>query len=279
MSMTWVTKADGTRQPFQKEKIVNTCLRMHASREAAETIADKIEKRAYNGMPTKKILQMIFKYLKNYQPAVEHQIDLKRAISLLRPQPDFERFVHLLLEEHGYVVSCNRIVRGRCVEHEVDAIARKGDETILVEIKHHFKHHTRTDLDVCRIIRATFEDLTEGFSLGLNSINFSKAMVICNTKLSNHAKQYAKCRGVEHIGWKAPPEHGLERMIEEKKLHPITFLKGLDKKSREKLMDNGIILLKQLTEHDAPELWEKTKIPRDKLEESIRKAKEILSNV
>ena len=275
--MIRVTKADGTRQPFHREKVVNTCLRMHASREVAESIADKIESKAYDGIPTKKILQMIFRHMKRYQPAVGHQIDLRRAISLLRPKPDFERFVQMLLEEHGYVVTCNQIIRGKCVEHEIDAIARKGDETYLVEIKHHFNHHTYTGLDVPRIARATLEDLTEGFSLGLNSTNFTKALIVCNTKFSWHAVQYAKCRGIDHIGWKAPPEHGLERMIEERKLHPVTFLKGLDKESRERLLDNDVILLKQLMTHDASELSEKTTVRRSKLERSIERAKEILS--
>jgi len=274
-----VIKADGTRQPFQRGKVINTCLRMHASREAAENIADKIESRVYDGIPTKRVLQMIFSYLKKYRPAVRHQTDLRRAISLLRPKPDFERFVQMLLEEHGYTVSCNQIVRGKCVEHEVDAIAHKGHKTYLVEIKHHFNHHTYTGLDVPRIARATLEDLTEGFSLGLNPINFSKALIVCNTKFSEHAARYARCRGIDHVGWKAPPEHGLERMIEEKKLHPVTFLKGLNKRSREKLMDSGIILLKQLMVHNADELWKKTKIPRNQLEESIKKAKEILSDI
>lgn len=277
MPVEWVTKADGTGQAFQKEKIVNTCLRMGASREAAEAIAEKVEGKVYDGIPTKKILQMTFNYLKKYRPAIEHQIDLRKAISLLRPKPDFERFVQMLLEEHGYTVSCNQIVRGRCVEHEIDAIARKGNETYLVEIKHHLDHHAYTGLDVPRIAQATLEDLNEGFDLGLNSISFAKALIFCNTKFSEHAARYAQCRGIDHIGWKAPPDHGLERMIEEGGLHPITLLKGLDQGSREKLADNGILLLRQLVAHEADELSEKIKIPRDHLEKVIKKAKEILS--
>lgn len=272
----WVTKADGTRQPFQREKIIRTCLRMHASREAAEAVANKIESRAYDGIPTKKILQMIFRYLKKYRPTVRHQIDLRKAISMLRPKPDFERFVQLLLREHGYKVTPNQIVRGKCVEHEIDAVARLGGETFLVEVKHHYGHHTYTGLDIFREARATFEDLTEGYSLGLNSINFTKALVICNTKSSKQASQYARCRGIKHIGWKAPPERGLEQLIEEKRLYPITFLKGLDKGTREKLADSEVLLLKQLVEGNISEIKKRTRIQRKHLIELTEKAKEIL---
>ncbi len=275
--MIWVTKADGTRQPFQREKVIRTCLRMRVSTEAAEAIVDKIEGRVYDGIPTKKILQMIFRYLKSYRPAVRHQIDLREAISMLRSKPDFERFVQLLLREHGYEVTSDQIVRGRCVEHEIDAVASLGGETFLVEVKHHYGHHTYTGLDVFREVRATFEDLTEGYGLGVNSINFTKALVVCNTKSSKQASQYAKCRGIKHIAWKAPPERGLEQLIEEKRLYPITFLKGLDKGTRAKLADNEVLLLKQLIEGKISKLGKRTGIQRKRLIELRKNAKEIIS--
>jgi hypothetical protein len=278
MSKIWVTKADGTRQPFQRQKIINTCLRMRVSRKVAEAVADKVEISVYDGIPTRRILRMIFTYLQREQPTFKHRIDLRKAISLLRPKPDWEHFVQMLLGELGYEVTPNQIVRGRCVEHEIDAIARSGDETVLVEIKHHYKYHTSTGLDTCRVIRATFEDVTEGFDLGLNSINFNKTMVVCNTKFSNHARRYAKCRGINHIGWNTPLDHSLDRIIEEKKFHPITLINNLDRKTEEQLGDKGIVLLRQLTENNIGELSKKTRIKNDKLEGLAQKAKNILSH-
>ncbi len=275
--MVFVTKFDGARQPFDRNKVVDTCLKKGVDREAAETIADTIESKAYDGIPTKKILQMIFAALKTHRPAIKHQINLREAISLLRPKPDFENFVQLLLGEYNYKVIPNRIVRGKCIGHEIDAIANKNDETILVEIKHHFDHHTRTHLDVSRQVRATFEDLTEGFGLGLNSVNFSKALIVCNTKFSESARQYAKCRGIACVGWNSPPEHGLERMIEEKNLHPITLIKGLDAKTEEKLGDNGVLLVRQLTKRDINKLYRRTRIKKDKLAILAKKARKIIS--
>ena len=38
-----VKKADGSVQPFDKDKIMKTCLRVGANREIAEEIAGKIE--------------------------------------------------------------------------------------------------------------------------------------------------------------------------------------------------------------------------------------------
>jgi hypothetical protein len=273
----YVTKFDGTRQPFDKTKIVRTCLRMGATRDVAESIAEEIENRIYDDIETKTILQMIFKRLRKHKPVIRHQIDLRKALSLLNPAPDFERFIQILLSEHNYEVTPNQVVKGRCVEHEVDAIARKNGKTCIVEVKHHHKYHTPTSLDVSRISRAVFEDVTEAYELGLNNLKIDYALIVCNTKLSEHAKRYADCRGIHHIGWSSPPNHDLQTMIEEKKLYPITFLKGLNAKTRNKLVHNGVILLKQLTEKTPKELRRQTGISKEKLGSIVDKTRTILS--
>ena len=273
----YVTKFDGTRQPFDKNKIVRTCMRMGATRAVAESIAEEIENRVYNGIETKKILQMIFRSLRKHKPVTRHQIDLRKALSLLSPAPDFERFIQLLLSEHGYEVTPNQIIRGRCVEHEVDAVARKNGKTCIVEVKHHYKYHTPTSLDVSRISRAVFEDVTEAYELELSNLKIDYALIVCNTKLSEHAKRYADCRGIRHIGWSSPPNRDLQTMIEEKKLYPITFLKGLNAETRNKLASNGVILLKQLTEKTPKELRKQTGISKEKLGSIVGKARAILS--
>jgi len=274
--MIFVTKFDGRKQPFQKEKVINTCLRMRASPGQARAVADKIESKLYDGIKTKEILEMIFRYMKEYRPEIAHEIDLREAISLLRPKPDFEQFVRLLLKEYGYQVGISQIVKGKCVEHEVDGIAKKSEDIIYVEVKHHFNHHTYTGVDIFLEAQARLGDLVEGYKSKINPIKFDKILIVCNTKFSDHAKRYADCMGITYIGWKAPEEEGLEQMIEKKKLYPITFLKDLDRRTEAKFGDVGIVLLKQLVETDIEELQERTKIPKNRLKGFVKKAKEIL---
>ncbi len=274
--MIYVTKFDGRKEPFLKEKIIRTCLRMHASLEQAKLIADRIEAEAYEGIPTKKILKLIFKHLKEFKPEIRHQIDLREAIALLKPKPDFEKFVQLILKEYGYEVEGNRIIPGNCVEHEIDGILRKDGETIYLEVKHHFNHHVYTGLDIPLEVNSIFEDLKKGFRNGKNSINFTQALIVCNTKFSEHAIRYAKCKGIKLIGWRYPEERGLERLIEEKKLYPITFLKGLDEKTREKFSSAGIVLIKQLVEKSLEELHRETGISKSKLKKIVEKARQLV---
>jgi Holliday junction resolvase-like predicted endonuclease len=276
--MVFVTKFDGRKQPFDKEKVIRTCLKMHASEEQARSVADRVEAKVYDGISTKKILQMIFAYLKQYRPEVKNRIDLREAIGLLRSKPDFEQFVALLLQEYGYKILTNQIVPGKCVGHEIDAIARKDDEVIYVEVKHHLQHHTFSGIGVFLEARATFEDLQEGFQAGKHNFNFSKGLVVCNTKISDHAMQYAFCRDIGYVSWNYPSERCLSKMVEEKRLYPITLLKDLDEKTEQMLGDNNILLLKQLIELDADELMHRIKIPKQKIKLLQEKARELLQS-
>ena len=145
----------------------------------------------------------------------------RKALSLIEPKPDFERFVQLLLEEYDYKVYPNKIIRGKCVEHEVDAVAVKHGLTYIVEAKHKYNYHTPVSLDTSRIARAVLEDLVEGHELGRNNIKVDKALIVCNTKLSDHAMEYSECRGIDRICWNSPKNFDLQTMIESKKLFPI----------------------------------------------------------
>jgi hypothetical protein len=252
-------------------------MRMGGSRAHAERIADEVEKRLYDGMPTQEILGIVRRCLRECKPRLDLGVDLRGAISMLRPVPDFERFVRLMLREYGYKVSANRIVRGRCVEHEIDGIARKRGEVVYVEVKHHSNPHTYTGMDVMKEARATLEDLVEGVEDGVNRIKFNKALVVCNTKFSNHAKRYSECRGIGHIAWKSPVDGGLEQRVREKELYPITMFRDLDSEAEKELGNRGIVLLKQVFEQDVGRLARSIGVRRYKLEDLAEFAREVLS--
>ena len=269
----FVTKADGTRQLFDGEKVVKTCLRMGASRKIADAVAEKVGKRLYNGIPTSKILQMTFRLLRKYKPAIRHLLDLRRGLSLMASKPEFENFVQILLAHNGFEVSPNRLVTGKCVEHEVDAIARKGGITYFVEAKHHVNYHTPTGLDESRIARAILEDIAEGFQCGKCNLKIDRAMIVTNTRYSEHARRYGKCRDTLQIGWSSPANLSLQSMVEEKNLHPLSCLRGLKRETKTKLVNSGIVLMKQLFEEKPSTLARKTGVQKETLKQIIEKAK------
>lgn len=274
----FVTKADGSRQLFDREKVVGTCLRMGVSRETAEEVVDKVEKRLYDGISTRKILQMTFRLLRSRKPAVKHLVDLRRGLSLMDSKPEFEVFVQALLAHNGYEVSPNRILPGKCGEHEVDAIAKKDGVTFFVEAKHHVNYHTPTGLDESRIARAILEDVTEGFECGSCDFKVDGAMIVTNTRYSDHARRYGKCRNILQIGWRSPSDLSLQSIIEENNLYPISCIRGLKRATKTKLVNKGIVLMKQLLEETPATLARKTGIPKETLKQLMAKTETILTN-
>jgi hypothetical protein len=253
-----VKKADGSLQLFDREKVARTCLRMGANKHAADEIAEKVERRLYDGISSAKILQIIFQFMRRHKPTVGNIFDLRKGLSLMTPKPEFEVFVQALLARSGFEVSPNRLLNGKCVEHEVDAIARKDGFTFFVEAKHHSRYHTPTGLDESRIARAVLEDVVEGFALGKSDLKIDRAMIVTNTRYSSQALQYGACRNILQIGWSSPKNQGLQRLISGRNLFPLSCLRGLSMDFRLKLALSGIVLFEQLIKEDTRSLSRKT---------------------
>jgi len=166
----------------------------------------------------------------------------------MNPKPDFERYIHVVLREHGYTVKPAPIIQGACVTHEIDGIAEKDGELIYLEVKNHSATHTYTPFSVTLSAKAKLDDIREGFRKGLSKYNFDKVLIVCNTRFTDHARKYAKCMGLEHIGWNIPEGRGIDRLIEEKGVYPATMIESLTQSELEKLFQRNILTLKQITQ-------------------------------
>jgi len=268
-----VTKANGSQQPYDREKIIRTCLRLGASREVAIQIEQHVARRVYDGISTQKILQIIFTLIRKQKPAVKHLFDLRRGISLMESKPEFEVFVRALLMHSGFQVQPNAILRGLCGEHEVDAIATKDGLTYLVEAKHHVNYHALTGLDESRIARAIIEDVTEGYSSGATEVKIDRAMIVTNTRFSDHAINYGRCREILQVGWASPENFALRDTIQKYKLYPLSCLRGVSIETRLRLVNSGIVLIKQLLEQDSGYLERKIGLPHETVLTIMEKAK------
>jgi hypothetical protein len=222
---------------------------------------------------------MAFALMSKPKPAVKHVFDLRYAISLMEPKPEFEMFVRVVLAHIGFQVTPNTILRGLCGEHEVDGIATKDGLTHLVEAKHHTNYHALTGLDESRIARAIMEDVTDAYKSGVTATKVDRALIVTNTKYSEHALVYGGCRGILQVGWDLPEGFGLRDAVEKYKLYPLSCLRGIDRETRLRLVDAGIVLIKQLLEQDSRYIERKIEVPQEKVAvimENARHATETL---
>lgn len=239
-----IVKMNGHMDDYSRSKLLRSCERAGASSELCSMIADHVENKLYDGMPTRDILSIIHRQLRNAGDTISAvRYKLKEAIAKQDPElHEFEFFITRLLKYEGYDTehSPEPKIQGDCIDHEIDVVARKGKMVAIVECKHHYRDHTFTGLDTPMRQWARLDDISCGYNMKRrNSIDATTAWVVTNTKYSFHAVGYSKCKGVKLLGWNYPPRDGLNEMIERHRAYPLTLL-GFTRNEREKLLMNNI---------------------------------------
>lgn len=237
-------KADGTQEPFAREKLLTSLRRTGADDTLAEDIADDVEHSLSNGVTTNEIYRKAFASLREHRRGVAARYSLKRAVLDLGPSGfPFESYLAELLRREGYECQTDQIVQGACVEHEVDVVARKGERVTYIEAKFHNTAGFKTDLKTVLYVKARMDDIRTSHGAKETVIG----MVATNTKFTSFAENYASCQGLELLGWDVPEGHSLHELIEKTGLYPITALTTLNKNEKMALLSQQLVLCNRLS--------------------------------
>ncbi|MDP3955286.1 MAG: restriction endonuclease [bacterium] len=210
-----VTKYDGTKQTYDQEKVVNSLIRSGVVKEEVARILAEIETQLYDGIPTSKLYEIVNSSLDKSDFIRGPHLYRLREILAEMDSIDFEKFVQKILETEGYTCRWNTIIKGLCIEHQVDLIAQKEGKTYFVEVKHHTNFHRNCGLGMVVELWGRLDDLQNGFKKGLDKYDFAKTWLFSNTKFSEHAKKYAKAKDLILTGWRfSTLGSGLEKMVE-----------------------------------------------------------------
>lgn len=233
-----VTKASGVLEPFSEDKIRRSLKRAGAKPQVIDKILVQLIGRLHDGVTTRAIYRQVFDLLNQYQAGQGYHYSLKDALMQLGPSGyPFEKFVARLLDHLGFKTQTNIIMKGKCIDHEIDIVANKDKIQYLIECKFHNRPGTKTHSKDALCIQARFEDLSH---------QFHQAWLVTNTKLTSAAIKYGLCRGIKLLAWRYPRDAGLETLIQTNKLHPLTCLTFLDNQDRRLLYQNNIVLCQDL---------------------------------
>jgi hypothetical protein len=248
----YIIKADGVRELFDPIKLEKSLRKIGTDEKTADLIVTEVEANLKDGHTTREIYRQAFSLLRKHQRPIAVRYSLKRAIADLGPSGfPFEKFVAQMFKAQGYDVLTDQIAMGSCVPHEIDVVAWKPDELIMIEAKFHTDFSARSDLKVALYIKARFEDLQNNlFRYGNKERKMTKGMLITNTKFSTTAIQYGECAHLNMIGWNYPQDKNLHHMIEGMHLVPITALTTLTQTEKKMFLANGIVLAKELANPD-----------------------------
>ena len=275
MSKIYVINAQGKREPFSFRKVYRSARRAGASKELAYDIASQIQREAYPGISTFEIFKRLKTLLSKEDKVSGIRISLRGAIRRLGPSGfPFEKFIGEIFRDQGYRVEFGLNLKGKCgVKYEIDFIAYKDNLFYLGECKFHLNPGERVDLKVALMNYARFLDLKEGeYCKRFEGYNILP-LIVTNAKFTNQVIRYSNCVGQELLGWKYPRERGLERIIEEYQLYPVTILPSFKKSVMESFVSKKIMLIRDLFEYSSIQLSSILNLPHKYIERLLKEAR------
>lgn len=241
----------GNEKEYTPEKIVDSVMRAGFSKHEAEQIEKRVRERVDDGIKSKELYEIVYQEMKDVNDIYALRYRLREAIGVLDPNyHEFEKYMAKVLAQDGFDTewSPRPLPQGACSEHEIDVLATKEGRTYAIECKHHFHYHRLTGLAVPMIQWAVMDDLQQGYEQGLeHAVDIDESWVVVNTKLSQHAKQYAECKGITMMAWDYPDDNSLREIVERNKAYPITILR-LSTEEKKALSKQNVLTLQELLE-------------------------------
>lgn len=273
MSQILVTKKSGDQVLFEEDKLRKSLERSGADPDTIARVIDELLLYINNGMSTHKVYKKAYSILSKISHRTAGRYRLKSAIMELGPTGfPFEKFVGAIIENQGFDANTGIIVEGKCVTHEVDVVAENNDKIIVVECKFHREGNRKSDVKVPLYIRSRFNDIYEQWEKEdrIKGRKF-EGWVVTNTRFTLDAEKFGKCSGLKLVAWDYPNENSLKNMIDKSGLHPLTSLRSLSKKEKEYVLEQGIVLCKELSE----DILLKSGIPSNKIKKVLFEAKNL----
>lgn len=239
--MVNVIKATGEKEEFNRDKVLNSIRRAGIPKDLQNEVLKHVESKLYENISTSEIYKHITEFLgRSSQPYTKTKYSLKQSIMDLGPTGyPFEDYVSHIFASLGYQTKVRQTLSGKCISHEVDIVAQKGPHKVMAEAKFHNQPGTKTDVQVALYTKARFDDVLE-------KNNLNQAWLITNTKITTDAISYAICMGMKVTSWDYPEGESLRDLIEKFALIPITALSSLSNSQKQKLLENHIVLCKDI---------------------------------
>ena len=265
-----ITKASGEKEPFKKDKLCRSLEAAGAPASLVDETCKAVSEALVPGATTTEIWRRAQRYLVKKNLMVAARYNTRHAIAALGPAGFiFEQYIEALLKALGYTTKRNQIIPGQCVQHEVDVTAENGSQCFLIEAKYHNSFGTKVATDVVMYADARREDIARAGRQ-------CEMWVFTNTKFTANAVRYGKCRNLRLTGWHYPQEGGLEKLIIEHALYPVTVLPSVDRFAREQFARHNMILAQDVAPYTAAELLAQFGISEKRGGKIIREAQEVV---
>ncbi|TCP25165.1 restriction endonuclease [Tenacibaculum skagerrakense] len=242
-----ITKSSGQKMRFSIQKLRKSLHRTGADEQTISDIVNKVQEELYEGISTQEIYNRAYALLKKEKSYLASKYKLKKAIYELGPTGfPFELFISKVLEYSGYTTEVGKIIQGKCVSHEVDVLAYKNNQAVMIECKFHGEQGLNSNVKVPLYIHSRFLDIEKQWNSSKRKIVLTQGWVVTNTRFTENAIQYGECAGLYLLSWDYPENDGLKDRIDRLGLYPITVSNLLTKREKDFLLSRKIVLYREL---------------------------------
>lgn len=243
-----VVKSSGEIVRFSVDKLQNSLRRSGADEDTVQMITDSVSNELYPGISTKEIYNRAFSLLKKRKSVFASRYKLKKAIYELGPTGfPFERFIGAVLKYSGYKTSIGITVKGKCVDHEVDVLAQKDGDHLMVECKFHGDHKNKCDVKIPLYIHSRYKDILSYYAKKNKEHPYpNQGWLVTNTRFTRDAMLYGKCAGLYLMSWDYPEKDSLKDRIDRLGLYPITVSTLLTAREKQFLLSRDVVLCREL---------------------------------
>ena len=245
-----IIKYSGKKVKFSSNKLYTSLKRTGAEDAIVNQIINRVISELYEGISTKEIYNRAFALLKKKESHLASKYKLKKAIYELGPTGfPFERFVAAILKYSGYSVEVGKVLNGKCVTHEIDVIANKNNETIIIECKFHGEQGLNCNVKIPLYINSRYLDVkTKWDESNKTAGQLTEGWVVTNTRFTKDALKFGNCCGLYLLSWDYPKGDGLKDRIDRLGLYPITVSTLLTNREKQFLLNRNVVLCRELIE-------------------------------
>jgi hypothetical protein len=245
-----VKKSSGDMELFSPEKLKRSLRLSGAADDVIEVIVEDIESWIYDGVSSKSIYDRAFSLLRKQTLDVASRYKLKKAIMELGPTGHpFEHFVGQIFKLQGFDVEVAQVLNGHCVTHEIDVVATRDHQQYFIECKFHHDLGKNANIQVPLYVRSRVDDIIR---MRKDKPRFSGYTffggVVTNTHFTPDATAYGKCSGLQLLSWDYPAGNSLKDIVDKNKIYPVTALTQLTTPAKQKLMEQGMVICRQILE-------------------------------
>jgi hypothetical protein len=245
----YITKASGEQELFDVKKFARSLKRVGADSTTIRRLAEEVE-RSPSLRTTKDIYAYAYNHLLQVQPGAALRYNLKTALYELGPMGfPFEQYVAQILAHQGYKTKTNITLKGSCITHEIDVIIRNGSTHGLIECKFHAVPGEKINIKIPLYVKARYDDIIAKQTAETKN-PYNQVWIASNTQFTDASRQYARCMNIHLFGWGSPKNNGIEVVIDQLRLHPITILRSLSRHYKRELINLNLLLCKDVLQHE-----------------------------